>query len=843
MTRVSGVVATLWALSVGIGQVAFWPALPWDADTAVALALGCILFVLLAAASGWLSRCPSAPRFVLLHLLLPFVLGSFWALSAHHHSVAERLPPSLHGTDHRVVLEIEGLPETSSAVASFRSHTAVQGFLDSRFRARVLTSEYRELVGMRLLLSWYRVEPRLASKMTSGSRWSMTLRLKRPRGSVNPHTFDYEAWLLEQGIYATGYVRDSGAMPEHLAEGAGVAAAIDRVREGLRYRMRGVEGGIDLLPREALIRALLLGDKGGIDQQTQDLLRRTGTAHLLAISGLHVGIVAGFFLLLGGWVSRAAGIFRPHNPPFLAGAIGLLAALGYTLISGAPLSAQRALIMTSIAIIALMFRRSVSAGLAFAAALAGVLLLQPLAVINAGFWLSFVAVGALLLRFRGRSDSGDDATRGREPVGRRPLRIWHSLRTALQSQWAILLGLLLPSVLIFAGVSLSGLLLNLIAIPWVGMVILPLIFLAALVPAPLQLTLWQLADVQLGWLMDFLRLADHMLPGWQPIPAPTATVGVLALISCGMLLLPRGVPGRALGWGLLPVLLVGLSPWQRPDPPHLTLTALDVGQGLAVVAATERATLVYDTGASTGSGWSAGRSIVAPYILATGYPQLGALMVSHGDRDHAGGVTGLLSQLHVDALIAPGDLASRLSGGTTSKSCVAGEHEVWGGLRIEWLWPRTLELTGEENDHSCVGLLTWRDVRVLLTGDITASVEERLRALYPEFAPVDLLVAPHHGSQTSSSAALIAWAQPARVVFSAGFRHYFGHPHPEVVARYTRTSAQLFNTAESGAIRFRWDDTGRLEVREARAQSRFWYADHSNKKDNNQALSHRSELW
>lgn len=828
MKGLSGLLSALWSFALGIGLVAFWPTLPWDADMATALAFGFILIALLAAIGGWLSRLAAAPRFVLCYLLLPFALGSCWALGANHQSLAERLPLALHGTDHQVALEIESLPETSAAVANFGSPRAVQGFLDSRFRARILESNQREFIGKRLLLSWYRIDQEFAEKLIPGSRWSMTLRLKRPRGSVNPHTFDYEAWLLQQGIYATGYVRERDATPEHLGAGGGMSAAVNGLRESLRQRITAVGADGSKLQREGLIRALLLGDKSGVGSATQDLLRRTGTAHLLAISGLHVGMVAGVFLLFGGLVSRLVGILRPHNPLLFAGAAGLIAALAYTLVSGAPLSAQRALIMTSIAIAALVFRRRLSAGLAFASALACVLFLQPLAVLNAGFWLSFVAVGALLLRFRGRSHGEGGEASGQGRFKFHLLRMWGYVRTALQSQWAILVGLLLPSILIFTGVSLSGLLLNLVAIPWVGLAILPLIFLGALVPAPLQLALWRLADIQLIWLVDFLALADSALPGWQPLPIPTFPIFLLSLVSCGYLLLPRGFPARALGWCLLPVLLVGLTPWKRPEPPHLELTVLDVGQGLAVVAATESETLVFDTGASTASGWSAGSSIVAPYLLAAGRQGIDALIVSHGDRDHAGGVSGLMAQMDVGGLFAPGRLSHRLAGngGGFADSCIAGSVETFGDLSLSWLWPEVLDLSGEENEHSCVAMLQWHSVRVLLTGDITQDTERRLAARYPDFAPVDVLISPHHGSRTSSSSALLNWANPAQVVFSSGFRHHFGHPHPDVVARYAANHTPMFNTADNGAVTFTW--RARIaapDIHCARNAPKFWLTD------------------
>ncbi|WOX05540.1 DNA internalization-related competence protein ComEC/Rec2 [Microbulbifer pacificus] len=831
----SRLVAALWSLAVGIGQVAFWPVLPWNADFAAALLLGLVLLALVAAIGGSFSRLPAVPRYVVCYLLLPFALGSCWALGANHHSLAARLPLALHGTDHRVTLEIDDLPQTAAAVASFGSPRSVHGYFDSRFRARVLESDLPDFIGKRLLLSWYGLPPDSAATLTPGSRWSMTLRLKRPRGSINPHTFDYEAWLLEQGIFATGYVRDRVTAPEYLAAGNGISSVVNGIRERLRQRITGASNDASDMAQEALIRALLLGDKGGIDTATQDLLRRTGTAHLLAISGLHVGMVAGFCLLIGGLLSRVVGVFRPHNPVLLAAAPGLLAALAYTLLSGASLSAQRALVMTAIAIAALVLRRRVSAGLVFVAALSCVLLMQPLAVLNAGFWLSFIAVAALLLRFRGRSSTdsnGFDEGRSGPDQGRIAVLVhsmWRYFLSAIHSQWAILVGLLLPSILIFSGVSVSGLLINLIAIPWVGLAILPLIFLGAMVPHGLGTILWRLADTQLGWLLEFLAAADQALPGWQAIPNPAPVIVALAVLSSLVLLMPRGTPGRVLGWCLFPVLVVGLSPWQRPQDPYLALTVLDVGQGLAVVAATEGRTIVFDTGASTGTGWSAGSSIVAPYLLAEGRPQLDALIVSHGDRDHAGGVSGVMAQLEVGRLFAPGQLPQRLAdlgAPGFAGPCVAGRSESYGELELTWLWPGGEGLSGEENDHSCVALLEWRHVRVLLTGDISEDTERRLVVQYPGFAPIDVLLAPHHGSRTSSSPVLLDWANPAQVVFSTGFHHHFGHPHADVVARYAAHRVPMFNTAANGAVTFRWRD-GHLppEIRCARNAGNFWLSE------------------
>nr|WP_299593857.1 DNA internalization-related competence protein ComEC/Rec2 [uncultured Microbulbifer sp.] len=835
----------LWALAVGIGQVAFWPGLPGSVEVAGWLLLSALAAgVLLLVARPSERRLGNLPVRLLLLIFLCFLFGTCWALLSNHKALAQRLPESLHGTDHRITLTVTSLPQLATAVSSFSSYPRqLSGFQDARFEAEI-RSGIPEMIGARLRLSWYRLDAATAKKLRAGSQWEMTVRVKQPRGSVNPHTYDFEGWLLQRGISATGYVRDKDVPPRFIAPGEGLA----RIREQLREKIAGGGSQGEPLKREALIRALLLGDRGGVDRDTQALLRRTGTAHLLAISGLHVGMVAGFFLLVGGLMGRGVGLMRGGSPVLYAGVAAFLGALGYTLVSGAPLSAQRALIMTGVGIVALLSRRRINGSLGFALALALVLLLQPLAVLNAGFWLSFIAVGALLLRFHGRVAAEDSAIT-QEPTPALAAKIRIGIRTAVQSQWAILLALLLPSVMIFAGVSVSGFLLNLIAIPWVGLVILPLILLGALVPAPVSSLLLVVADANLGWLLNLLAVVDTHLPGWQAVPAPSLLmIGIVAV--CGVvLLLPRGIPGRALAWCLVPALLSAALPWQRTQEPAFALTVLDVGQGLSVVAATETHSMVFDTGASSGSGWNAGASIVAPYLLATSGSKLDLLAVSHGDLDHSGGTEGVLAQLHVAGMAVPGRLAQRLAGEESmlqSTRCIAGSRIDMGEMAIEWLWPRSQAVSGEENDHSCVALVTWRDVRVLLTGDISRNVERQLAAENVDFEPVDLLVAPHHGSRTSSSAALIGWASPARVVFSAGYRHHFGHPHQQVVARYQAAGAVAFSTAESGAIRFFWDAGAQAsapDIAEARAGGRFWYASHSNKKDNNQTLSQPGELW
>lgn len=817
----------LWLFAVGVAQVAAWPALPAGyavpgVFVALALVVGAVP-VLASGDSGTDSRrnlLRRVPGF-----LLPFLLGSAWALAWDRHAMDQRLPLALHGTDFEVTLRVTSLPEARPASFSYRRPQGAAGNLrDISFTAEIETAPVPALVGQKVRLGWYATDD--AARLKAGSRWHMAVRLKRPHGSVNPHTFDYEAWLLQQGVYATGYVRETSVVPRLLQAGEGLPAIRERVRDGIRAQA---------LQHGVLVRALLLGDKSGLTDSDRSLLRNTGTAHLLAISGLHVGMVAGFFLLLGSLLSRCLGLYWPHNPRALAGCCAIAGAAGYTLVSGSSLSAQRALIMTTVLIAAWLWRRRVSAGLAFALALFLVLVLQPLAVLNAGFWLSFGAVAALLVRFSARyriQPAGLGQTPFRQRTGSFAAGLLERTRSAWQAQWAVLVALLLPSLLFFSGVSLSGFLVNLIAIPWLGLLILPAVMLGAVSPLGwLTRVCWQFADGQLGSLMRFLAWSDSQLSSWHWMSAPDTAVFLLALAGALLLLMPRGLPGKSLGWCMIPAIIAGALPWQAHSAKELNVTVLDVGQGLSVVVNSGAHQLVFDAGPDAPSGWSAGRSIVAPYLIGEGAQVLDALVISHGDRDHAGGAVGLAESVVIRELIAPGALADRIATSWPAmlrhQSCSAGGEQNWGALRVRWLWPfdrpGMRPVSGEENDHSCVALLEWYGRRVLLTGDISRGTEQVLVKKYPDFAPVDLLVAPHHGSRTSSSPALIRWARPANVVFSTGFRHHFGHPHAAVVARYQKNGSRLFNTADAGAVTFIWQaDNLPPDVVCARDGSGFW---------------------
>ncbi|WP_299946444.1 DNA internalization-related competence protein ComEC/Rec2 [uncultured Microbulbifer sp.] len=828
--RLWGPTPLLWIFSLSLMGVGCLPELP---ET------GLLLGVYVSLALVVLIQPRHRPALI---VLVASLAGAGWGLWSNQKALQQRLPIEIHGSDHLLRVQIVSLPEIRSGsgdqwdgsqARSVRFQAVVLGAPPGKRRSPVA-------VGSLLYLTWYRADADTLSRLRGTSRWLLPVRLMRPRGSVNPHSFDYEHWLLQRGVFATGYVRPGDATPQWLGQGAGIGS----LRSMLRDRLQALPVG-----RTALISALLLGDRSGLVQADRDLLKRTGTAHLLAISGLHVGMVAGFLLLLGHGIARGVGILTGVTPAALPVALALAGTLIYTLLAGAPLSAQRALVMTWVLLLGWQWRRRIGAGIAFALALALVLTLQPLAFYAVGFWLSFTAVAALLLGFRGRLalalepvSTAQALKAGAFPAVR---SLWLTrILQLLRSQWLVALGLLLPSVVYFSGFSAGGMLFNLVAIPWLGVLILPVLMLGVLLmETGLGLLCFRFAGWQLDLLIRCLEAADRLLPSWQTLAPPQGPV-LLAVAALGVLalLLPRGWPGRNLGWLFLFPLLQPLLPLSVSERQGFRFTALDVGQGLALVFYSSQAHVVYDAGPLSSTGWSAGSAIITPYLAAARAGTLDALIVSHGDSDHAGGVQGLLQTFLPDRLYAPGRLGFNLAGNSSvpTESCVAGRSASIGDITIDWLWPQGESLSGTENDHSCVALVQWRKVRLLLTGDISSAVESRLQQMYPHFPPVDLLVAPHHGSRTSSSTSLLVWSKPERVVFSAGFRHHFGHPHAEVVERYRKMGTQIFNTAQSGAVAFFWrEGINRPQVRLARSAARFWYAGHSDEAGHDGGLSRR----
>lgn len=610
----------------------------------------------------------------------------------------------------------------------------------------------------------------------AGERWQFSVRLRRPRGFANPAGFDYGAWLVSNGYHATGYV--TRELPARRLRPAGGWQGLRfRLKQYLQRRLEGFN------QREFLL-ALLVGDRSGVSPAMWQTYNATGTTHLLAISGLHIGIVAGLGAGLGALPARLlslAGI-GAVNLPLLAGA---LAAAAYAYLAGFALPTQRALIMTLVGLLAFGLRRRTAPWRFWGAALLGVLLLHPLAAYSPGFWLSFGAVAVLIHALAGR---------------RQRRRDW-----GVRAQWAVFLGLAPVLAVAVGQVSAVGFLANLVAIPLYSLAIVPLNLLAAVADSlsPSAATvLWLVADRLLQLVQAYLQwLAE---PSWAAL---SITGGLRwwsllpALLGAAVVLLPRPVPARWLALCLMGPLLLPRPPAAPPEG-RLWLTVLDVGQGLAVVAQTANHSLVYDVGPRFSERFDTATAVVLPYLRHRGIDRVDRLVISHADNDHAGAVGPFL------AGIETGDVQTgqRLPSTAAQRPCQRGQRWQWDGVTFEYLHPgEGVDL--QSNDRSCVLLISAGDQRVLLSGDIGHGVEKKL---LPRLAgaPLVLLVAPHHGSLSSSGTPFVRTVWPRHVVFSAGYKHQFGHPHPRVVARYRRVGSRLWNTAAQGALRFRISPAG-----------------------------------
>ncbi len=707
--------------------------------------------------------------------------GFLWALGHAIWLAPQPPPPALEGRDLLLEGRVLGLPEASERRTRFRF----------QIERALLAGDDTGLRGL-VRLAWYRDAPELEA----ASRWRLLVRLKRPHGFLNPGGFDYEGWLYRQGLGATGYVRPS---PENRQIAPAPLSSLDRWRQRLGQALDLALGG---RPQAGLARALLLGDRSGLSREQWEIFTRTGTNHLMAISGLHIGIVGGLCFLLG----RRLWSLVPRLPllvaaPRAAALAALAGAAVYAGLAGFSVPTRRALIMLLVVLGGLLLRRAPGPANSLGLALLLVTALDPPAVLAAGFWLSFVAVAAILYGISGRlPDNG----------------IW---RRWGRTQWLVFLGLFPLLLLLFHRVSLAAPLVNLLAVPWFSLVIVPLLLLGALL-LPLGLGVWPLllAEKLLGWSMSALEwVAAWPLSSWHPAAAPAwvwwpAAAGVLLLLA------PRGLPGRWLGAVLLLPLLLARMP--GPAPGEVWLGLLDVGQGLSAVLRTRGHTLVYDLGPRFSDSFDAATGVLLPYLRRAGVGEIDLLVLSNADADHVGGAGKLLRQIPVRRLLS-GQAAELAELG--AEPCRAGSEWTWDGVRFRLLHPPSGE-HWRGNDSSCVLAVENAAGRILLPGDIEAPAERALLAAYGGKLASRILLAPHHGSATSSTPELVAAVRPDFVLYSTGYRNRFGFPRPVVSQRWSAARALGLATADTGAIEFRLGADGRLHgPRLARQrQRRHW---------------------
>ncbi|MEZ5664626.1 MAG: DNA internalization-related competence protein ComEC/Rec2 [Burkholderiaceae bacterium] len=744
-----------------------------------------------------LRRCMAATRVLGVLLVASGVLAGAGYAGVRASLVAgQRLDPGLEN----VTLEVTG------RVASLPAKTAN----GARFEFEVERAErsgQTVVVPDRLQLGWYRGPVPVA-----GDRWHLAVRLRRPHGNANPYGFDRERWLWEQGIGATGTVRQGKNDPQPRRIEATSWHLLERARQWVDSAIADRVGG---KAGAGVLSALVVGNQGAIGPEDWAIFRATGVAHLMAISGLHVTMFAWLAIALVGWLWRGLARVRPSvllvvPAPVAAGVGGIALATVYALFSGWAVPSQRTVIMLAVVAGLRLQARRWPWPVVWLCAMAVVLVLDPWALMQAGFWLSFVAVGILFASDPGRAPADLPDLAGPPPSRLRRLR--NRCLGLVREQSVVTVALSPLGLMMFGQFSVAGLLANLVAIPWVTSVVTPLAMLGVLWPP-----LWDLAvgAVQvLGVLLQYLA-------GWswaavfRPIaPWPMAVLAILG----GVALVLRWPPVLRVAGALLvwPVLC-----WfpDRPPTGQFELVAMDVGQGSAVLVRTASHSLLYDTGPRYSADSDAGERVVVPLLHAMGeVPDV--VVVSHSDADHSGGMVAVQRAFAQARWLSSFD-------GQAHRRCVAGQRWTWDGVRFEVLHPqpRHYDTKGQgvlsTNAMSCVLHVVAGRHSAWLGGDIDAEQETRLALARPDLRAT-VLVAPHHGSLTSSSPVLLNTLRPSWVVVQAGHLNRFHHPSPRVLARYHQRSIPWVASPGCGAAIWRSEDPARMHC-QRQADRRYWH--------------------
>lgn len=709
------------------------------------------------------------------HILF-FMLGLLWACLFAMWRMADRLPDDYQHTEVGVQGYVASLPQKMDQRVSFDF---------------AVTHPARDFP-KNIRLNWYYPHQPIAA----GQSWQLTVKLKQPHGRINPGGFDYEAWLFANHIGATGYVRDKP--PPQLIDST---PSIPRYFAGWRQTISDrLDAALPDGKQLGVIKALTIGSQDAISQRQWDVFRTTGTIHLIVISGSHISLIAGLVYLLVRRTWAWLGILS-ISPQQVAALTSWLAALFYAGLAGYSIPTLRAIIMLSVAMASIVWQRNTAPLQILLLALVAVLLFDPLAVLSVGFWLSFAAVAILIYVSAGR-------------LGRNTY--W---REATLAQLATAIGLSPLLIVFFQRVSLISPLANWLAVPVIGVLVVPMTLLAILLlfvsPALATPLLWLTDCILRGLWRVLVEMANLPLASVSCLQPPWYAL-LMAGIGVMLMLAPRGIPARYLGLVLfLPLIFVKAD---KPQPGTAWLTVLDVGQGLSAVVQTARHTLVFDTGAKYSEYSDMGDSVVLPFLHWQGIKRTDTLMISHDDNDHSGGTDSVLAEMPIENIASSSPVWAERTGG---RYCTAGQNWEWDNVKFTILSPPK-EAFAKENDNSCVLRVDTTNYSFLLTGDIEQSAEAWLVSQYGDGLNSTVLVAPHHGSNTGSSYGFLQKVKPQLIIISAGHQNRFGFPQSQVLNRYEQLNLHWLNTAEQGAISIR-PGSDELQVESKRDEHRrYW---------------------
>lgn len=691
-------------------------------------------------------------------IALGMLLGFFWTFFYAEMHLAEKLPNELEGKKMIVRGYIAAIPNISKNSAAF---------LFSLNQIQNHTSH-----GL-IRLSWRYTDRQLRV----GDQWQLAVKLKKIHGLMNPSGFDYEAWAFQEGIIANGYIVNDSI--NQLISHRGFMYPINRFRQMLNEKI------ISQLPKtetSSWITALAIGERQGISQDKWEVLRSTGTNHLMAIAGLHIGFMSSFIFALVSFVWRRISYLVIRIPAQHAGAIAALGmALLYSMLAGFSIPTQRACIMLTVFLIILLLRRKIISWQTWSVALLMVLLINPLSVLTESFWLSFGSVALIIYGVSARLN---------------PKGIWWKWG---RIQWVIAFGLIPLSVWLFHQCSFTSFIANSIAIPWVGFIIVPLTLLGCFClffSAKMSGFFLILADKNLAILWKILTYFSHISWGvWYPSVTHHWII-VSAIIGVVILLFPMGLPGR--GFGLIWLLPLLLSKPLLPKNGEAWFTLLDVGQGLSAVVQTKNHVLIFDAGAKLGDNYDMGRSVVIPFLQINGIKKIDMLVISHGDNDHMGGANAILQQMDVSEIVTS---VPELFPEKEVEYCLKDRSWRWDGVVFQFLYPPAENLS-LGNNSSCVLKITTQNQSLLLTGDIEKLAEKFLVQHSPDQLKADILIAPHHGSKTSGLDEFIQRVHPSYVLFPVGYRNRYHFPNVTVVEKYQNINAKEYDSVHAGAIKF-----------------------------------------
>lgn len=729
-------------------------------------------------------------------------IGFFYAALLASERLSDDLPNAWEQKNVEVVGVVASMSEVTARGERFRFNVEQVITPDAQVPTHIALSHYQGN-------TWHRPTDQVDDafllrqpQFKAGERWKLTVRLKRPHTTYNPYGYDFEAWALAHNLRAIGTIRSKSGMQKITNFVWRPSYMVEYCREKVGNH---IAGALVNKPYAGVIRALVIGDDSQISARNWDIYLRTGVNHLMSISGLHITMLAGLAFSFVAFCWRLFPSFVLRVPTRKAAIVGgACVALLYACLAGLSVPTQRTLYMLATFAVVLLLNRRVAISRVLSIALIVVVLIDPWAVIAPGFWLSFSAVALITY-----------ATVNR-------LKVRHWLIEAINTQWAVTVGLLPFLIVMFGQASIVSPFANAFAIPVISLFVVPLAILGALLPIDfiLQVShkILELCMLGLNW------LASASFATWQQAVAPTWTIG-LAIIGVLWLLLPRGFPQRWLGVLLtLPMLCVTQAEFAEGE---MQVTVLDVGQGLSVVVKTATHAMLYDTGQKYNQDSDAGSKVIVPFLRSQGIKQLDALVVSHDDSDHSGGVETVLTQVPVVWSASSFTLPSTIKSMPKQLKCYAGQKWIWDAVRFEVLYPTVKSYQDsniKDNNRSCVIKITSRHGTMLLTGDIEKEAEQVLLREQKFNLRSDVLVAPHHGSKTSSTEAFIKAVDAKHVIFTVGYLNRFKHPKPLIESRYLAHGSLIYRSDYHGAMTVDFIGQQTLQVQAWRkVHSKYWH--------------------